>query len=138
MRNFRLSRRALLRGTGACLALPYLEAMLPAPSQAQAANKPLRFIVWTLPDGVRMDAWTPAQTGAGYTLTPILQPLAAYRDRFNVVSGLQQTAWLKGPGGGHANGIPNFATAVPSLVELSKTVMVLKAAAVPVSVTVLP
>ena len=77
MRNFHLSRRAFLRGSGACLALPALEAMLPRRARAQATTKPLRFIVWTLPDGVRMDAWTPTQTGSGYTLTPILQPLAA-------------------------------------------------------------
>jgi len=91
MRNFHLSRRAFLRGSGACLALPALEAMLPMRARAQATTKPLRFIVWTLPDGVRMDAWTPTQTGSGYTLTPILQPLAAHRARFNVVSGLANT-----------------------------------------------
>ncbi len=93
MRNFRLSRRTFLRGSGACLALPWLEAMLPARGRAQqsAAGKPLRFIVWTLPDGVRMDAWTPAETGAAYTTTPILKPLEAYRDRFNLISGLANT-----------------------------------------------
>jgi hypothetical protein len=100
MRNFQLSRssilqgtlsrRALLRGAGACLALPALEAMLPRRAQA-AAPKPLRFIVWTLPDGVRMDAWTPKETGAAYTITPILKPLEAHRARFNLISGLANT-----------------------------------------------
>jgi hypothetical protein len=93
MRNFQLSRRTLLRGSGAALALPWLEAMLPRRAHAQpmASSKPLRFIVWTLPDGVRMDAWTPTETGAGYTITPILKPLEPYRASFNVVSGLANT-----------------------------------------------
>lgn len=93
MRNFQLSRRALLRGTGACLALPWLEAMLPRRgfAQAGATAKPLRFIVWTLPDGVRMDAWTPKEAGAGYAATPILTSLEPYRAQFNIISGLANT-----------------------------------------------
>src|ERR1051325_4559344 len=92
MRNFRLSRRTFLRGSGACLALPWLEAMLPQRVLGQQAPaKPLRFIVWTLPDGVRMDAWTPKESGATYTTMPILQPLDAYKARFNLVSGLANT-----------------------------------------------
>jgi hypothetical protein len=92
MRNFQLSRRALLRGTGAALALPWLEAMLPRRAYAQAgAAKPLRFIVWTLPDGVRMDAWTPKETGAAYTMMPILKSLEPYRAKFNLVTGLANT-----------------------------------------------
>jgi hypothetical protein len=92
MRNFQISRRAILRGAGACLALPWLEAMVPRHVRAQQAGaKPLRFIVWTLPDGVRMDAWTPKATGNGYAITPILKPLEAHRERFNVVSGLANT-----------------------------------------------
>jgi hypothetical protein len=92
MRNFQLSRRALLRGASAGLALPWLEAMLPRAAHAQpGAAKPLRFIVWTLPDGVRMDAWTPKESGAAYTITPILKPLEAYRANFNVISGLANT-----------------------------------------------
>ena len=93
MRNFRLSRRSLLRGAGASLALPCLEAMLPrtARGQQMPSTKPLRFIVWTLPDGVRMDAWTPTETGAAYTTTPILKPLEPYRANFNVISGLANT-----------------------------------------------
>src|SRR6185295_12294548 len=43
------------------------------------------------PDGVRMDAWRPKETGASYTTTPILKPLEAYRSTFNVISGLANT-----------------------------------------------
>jgi hypothetical protein len=53
--------------------------------------------------------------GKGYAITPGLTALAAFQNDFNVISGLQQTAWNKGPGGGHANGMPDFATAVPSI-----------------------
>jgi hypothetical protein len=93
MKRFELTRRACLRGAGVALALPMLEAMVPRVARAQKAGaaKPLRLVVWTLPDGVRMDAWTPKQTGAGYTTTPILQPLDAYKSQFNVITGLANT-----------------------------------------------
>lgn len=92
MRHFKLSRRALLRGAGASLALPALEAMLPGLARSQpSAAKPLRFIVWTWPDGARMDAWSPKESGEGYTSTPILAPLEPYRKSFNVISGLANT-----------------------------------------------
>jgi hypothetical protein len=93
MQRFELSRRAVLRGAGVALALPMLEAMAPGVARAQkaGAGKPLRLVVWTLPDGVRMDAWTPKTTGAGYATTPILQPLDAWKAQFNVVSGLANT-----------------------------------------------
>src|SRR4029079_19300453 len=95
VRNFRLSRRAILRDAGVALGLPMLEAMLPvgrrARAQAAASGKPLRLLIWTFPDGVRMDAWTPKTTGANYTTTPILTPLAPYKSKLNVISGLANT-----------------------------------------------
>ena len=93
MQRFELSRRACLKGAGVALALPMLEAMVPSVARAQNAGaaKPLRLVVWTLPDGVRMDAWTPTTTGAGYATTPILQPLDAFKAQLNVVSGLANT-----------------------------------------------
>jgi hypothetical protein len=93
MRRFELSRRACLKGAGVALALPMLEAMVPAVARAQKAGaaKPLRLVVWTLPDGVRMDAWTPTTTGAGYATTPILQALDPWKASLNVISGLANT-----------------------------------------------
>jgi hypothetical protein len=82
-----LSRRACLRGLGASLALPWLEAMH-APRAHAAGPKPLRLLVVTAPHGIHMPAWTPRQTGAGYTLPPILQPLTPLRSELNVLSGL--------------------------------------------------
>jgi len=76
---------------------------------------PVRVMAFHFPHGVISSQWVPATSGKGYTITPGLSSLAAYQDDFNVVSGLQQTCWNKGPGGGHANGVPDFATAVPSI-----------------------
>ncbi len=82
-----ISRRAVLRGVGVSLTLPWLEAMGGKQALA-AAPKPLRFVVVTAPHGIHMPAWTPKQTGADYTLTPIMQSLAPLKSEFNVVSGL--------------------------------------------------
>jgi hypothetical protein len=85
-----LNRRTVLRGTGAVLALPLMDAMMPASSRAaeaaDAARKRLH-VIYT-PNGMMMENWTPAQAGGGYTLTPILKPLEPYRDKFSVISGL--------------------------------------------------
>jgi hypothetical protein len=85
-----MNRRTILRGTGAMLALPLMEAMMPASSvaaeMAQAARKRLH-VIYT-PNGMMMQNWTPAQEGEGYAITPILKPLEPYKDKFAVVSGL--------------------------------------------------
>lgn len=85
-----ISRRTLLRGAGTALALPLLDAMTPAfssPAQSspQAAKRLSFFIV---PNGIIMDQWTPAVVGEGYRSTPVLEPLAAFRDRSLVLTGL--------------------------------------------------
>jgi len=81
-----LPRRTFLRGLGATIALPMLDAMAPALS---AAPKPTpRFSFLYISNGVIQDQWTPATTGPGYELTPILKPLAAHKSDINVISGL--------------------------------------------------
>jgi len=120
VKPFRLSRRALLRGAGIGIALPTLDAMIDGRGHwygiAKAATPPpVRVMAFHFPHGVVLPQWVPATTGPNYAITPGLMPLSAFQADFNVISGLQQTAWLKGPGGGHANGVPDFATAVPSI-----------------------
>jgi Protein of unknown function (DUF1552) len=85
-----LPRRTFLRGVGATLALPLLDAMVPALSAAaDTAVKPVhRLGVVYVPNGIDMARWTPAATGSAFELTPILQPLAPFRDQMIVVSGL--------------------------------------------------
>jgi len=85
-----LSRRTILRGLGASVALPLLDAMIPARTAlAQTAAAPtLRFGTVYVPHGVIMDAWMPTQVGKDFELPLSLQPLAALRQHVNVVSGL--------------------------------------------------
>src|SRR6516225_2837843 len=83
-----IPRRAFLRGTGAALALPLLDAMTPAFATATARPTRLSFI--EVPNGIMMDKWTPATEGTSFALTPVLEPLAPFRDRMLVLSGLDQ------------------------------------------------
>jgi len=79
-------RRTFLRGLGTTLALPMLDAMVPA--LAAAPKAPPRFSFLYIANGVIQDQWTPKNTGADYELTPILKPLEAFKGDINVVSGL--------------------------------------------------
>ena len=84
-----LPRRTLLKGIGATLSLPFLEAMLPA-STLRAAAKPVRrFQAFYTPNGMAMEYWSPKTEGANFEMTPILEPLASYRDQMLVFSGLK-------------------------------------------------
>lgn len=83
-----IPRRTFLRGTGAVLALPVLDAMTPALSAE--TQWPIRMSFIEVPNGIMMDRWTPATEGADFELTPVLQPLAQFRDRMLVLSGLDQ------------------------------------------------
>ena len=84
-----LSRRALLRGAGAMLALPFLESMIPAgTARAAAATPRTRLACVYVPHGAVMSRWTPAQEGTQFEFPEILKPLEPFRDRVNVVSGL--------------------------------------------------
>jgi Protein of unknown function (DUF1552) len=85
-----LPRRTFLRGAGAALALPLLDAMVPPlTAVARTAAAPLRRIGFVyIPHGVIMDQWTPASEGTGFPLTQILTPLEPFRDSLVVVSNL--------------------------------------------------
>lgn len=107
-----LSRRTVLRGLGAALALPWLEAMGPRSAfAAPAAAAPLRTAFLYIPNGVQMDAWVPSEAG-DLKLTPTLEPLAALKDKISVLSGLtQRKAFANGDGGGdHARALSTFLT----------------------------
>jgi Protein of unknown function (DUF1552) len=84
-----LPRRTILRGIGASLALPFLEAMVPS---ARAAVKPVRrFLTFYVPNGMAMEYWSPKGEGTAFELSPILQPLAPFRDQMLVLSGLHSS-----------------------------------------------
>jgi hypothetical protein len=95
-----LSRRTFLRGTGAMIALPFLDAMAPAqtPVRRTAANPKTRFASFYVPHGATMDKWTPAAEGTGFAFTEILKPLEPFREHVNVISGLAHP-YVAGAGG---------------------------------------
>src|SRR5215468_7453190 len=83
-----IPRRTFLRGAGAALALPVLDAMTPA--LAADTKRPIRMTFIEVPNGIMMNKWTPATENADFALTPVLEPLAQFRDRMLVLSGLDQ------------------------------------------------
>jgi hypothetical protein len=85
-----LSRRTVLRGAGTALALPFLDAMVPAVSRLNAAAKPVnRFQAFYVPNGMAMEYWTPKGEGTSYQLSPIHEPLAKFKDQMLVMSGIK-------------------------------------------------
>ena len=82
-----LSRRHFLRGLGACMALPLLDAMTPLRAAAAGA-KPRRSVFVYIPNGVNGMTWQVTKAGRDLELSPSLQPLAAHREEFTVFSGL--------------------------------------------------
>ncbi|HIC56108.1 MAG TPA: DUF1552 domain-containing protein, partial [Acidobacteria bacterium] len=86
-----LPRRTVLRGLGTAMALPMLDAMVPALSGISGrAAEPVRRLGWVYcPNGMAMDAWMPAPKES-LELSTTLSPLAPYRDQTVVVSGLAQ------------------------------------------------
>jgi hypothetical protein len=83
-----LPRRTVLRGLGASVALPFLDAMLPV--RAQTPKKAVRrFQAFYTPNGMAMEYWTPKGEGTAFELSPILEPLAPFKDRMLVLSGIK-------------------------------------------------
>jgi Protein of unknown function (DUF1552) len=85
-----LPRRTVLRGLGTTLALPFLDAMVPFTRLAKAAVRPVhRFQAFYVPNGMAMEYWTPKTEGGAFELSPILEPLAPFRDQMLVLSGIK-------------------------------------------------
>jgi len=107
-----LHRRTVLRGIGAAVALPFLDAMLPAlTAEAKAAAAPRRFGAVYIPHGAMMDSFTPKSAAPGFELPPTLKPFEPVRDRLVVVSGLDGPPEPAG-GGGHAIGPASWLSGV--------------------------
>lgn len=117
---WQMPRRTFLRGLGTAVALPVLDAMLPARAQAataaggasSASGFPKRIAWIYVPNGKNMADWTPQTVGEAYELPMILEPLAAHRRDFSLVSGLAvDPANAHGDGGGdHARASAAFLT----------------------------
>ena len=98
--NRSLSRRALLRGAGVSVALPWLSAMRPALAKRADAAGPRRFAWIYVPNGVVQEAWHPTAAGPDWEATSSLEPLAPYRRQLNVFTGLDRE--FRGGTGVHA------------------------------------
>ncbi len=111
-----LSRRTLLRGLGTAIALPYLDAMVPAfgATTPSSAAKPVRMAFVYIPNGAVMQSWTPKTAGTEYEFTPTLKPLEPYRQDMLVLTGLaDRNGNALGDGGGdHARAAASFLTGV--------------------------
>ena len=113
-RDRSISRRSLLRGLTAfgapvAVGLPPLTAMFNAAGTAYAAGArgdaaapPNRFVLWFNGNGIPEKYWIPAETGADFTMTPCLAPLAPFRNDIHIITGLDNpAARLPGPGNDH-------------------------------------
>jgi uncharacterized protein DUF1552 len=84
----RIDRRTALKGLGAAVALPWLEAMTPVASAAPASQLPLRAAFLYVPNGIHMPDWTPTAEGALTELPKTLEPLKPFLGDINILSGL--------------------------------------------------
>lgn len=111
-----LNRRLFLRGAGAAIALPYLDAMVPAFAAARRleSDTPRRLAFVYIPNGVIQEAWTPLATGADFEFTRVLKPLEPYREDLLVLSGLtHNNGRALGDGAGdHARAASSFLTGI--------------------------
>ncbi|MCC6590576.1 MAG: DUF1552 domain-containing protein [Bryobacterales bacterium] len=107
-----LSRRALLRGLGAAVALPALDAMVPASRITGAAATRMLFLY--VPNGIVMEDWTPAESGKRFAFPRIMKPLEPMREKLSVITGLtHNTGRALGDGpGDHARAAASFLTGV--------------------------
>ena len=102
-----IQRRTFLKGAGAAMALPFLDAMTPALA-ASSATPPFRVGYVYLPTGRFMENWLPATTGANFEMTPTLAPFASHRDSMLVLSGLD----VKAGKGSHSGPCASYLTGI--------------------------
>ena len=108
-----LSRRTLLKGAGASIALPMLDAMQSAVA-APSNDAPVhRVAVVYVPNGIIMKDWVPSKTGTDFSFPRILKPLEPFRREITVISGLANTAARNAKGGGHAKASGSFLSGMP-------------------------
>jgi hypothetical protein len=109
-----LSRRAALRGAGATMALPLLEAMIPSARAMDAQKNVRRLQVMYSPNGMMMENFTPTKAGAEFEITPILKPLEPYREHLTVISNVAhaQAEALGDGSGDHGRSCGTYLTGV--------------------------
>lgn len=111
--HMRTTRRNLLRGLGAAIALPWLESLPRVAAAATTQRPPVRMCCWYVPNGVHLPAWFPDREGVLTDLPESLRPLSFARDYVNCFHGLtHNTAMTNGDeeGCGHGQGSASFLT----------------------------
>ncbi|HEX4645305.1 MAG TPA: DUF1552 domain-containing protein, partial [Verrucomicrobiae bacterium] len=105
MKNWQISRRTMLKGVGAVLSLPLLEAMGPLPLLAGAGGPagatrkyPVRMAALYMPNGVNPHTWTPKGQGADFEFSPTLEPLRKLKDQILVLTQLMNAKTDTGDG----------------------------------------
>jgi len=109
-----ISRRTILRGAGTAIALPLLDAMVPAFAPAATTAPVRRFGVVYHPNGVIYDQWLPTGAGSQFELSPTLKGLESFKDKLIVVTGLfsDQAEPLGDGGGDHSRACGSYLTGV--------------------------
>ena len=106
-----MARRSFLRGVGTTIALPFLDAMVPAFAPAATTKAPVRMAFLYVPNGIIMNQWTPTVAGRGFELPRILKPLEPFREDLLVLTGLAHRMG-EGSAGDHARAAATFLTGV--------------------------
>lgn len=103
-KKWHISRRRMLKGMGACIALPFLEAMsIPGFGYTSPGKSPIRSAFFYMPNGVHPDRWTPEKTGTDFALTPQLLPLEKFQKDILVLGELMnKNSIFKGADGHYA------------------------------------
>lgn len=117
-KNWEISRRRMLKGMGACIALPFLEAMSPSSVLASPSIRaPKRAVFMFAPNGVCPGKWSPKGVGTDFELSPILQPLECFKDKLLVMQQLMNK-WSTFGVEGHYTKTGNFLTSL----EVARTI----------------
>lgn len=113
-KKWQISRRKMLKGMGACIALPYLEAMsIPRIPYGQKGPFPTRSAYLFMPNGVHPDRWTPEKFGSEFELSPLLQPLAPHKQDLLILGQLMnKNSTVEGVDGHYAR-TANLLTSMP-------------------------
>ncbi|RYF12343.1 MAG: DUF1552 domain-containing protein [Deltaproteobacteria bacterium] len=106
-----LSRRRFLGTAGTLVALPFLESLVPRAARGAAVAAPQRLVIYTVPNGLYMNAWTPATAGTQFESTPLLAPFKGLRDYLLVLTNTANRAAMQPSNlGDHARGTGSMLT----------------------------
>ena len=117
-KKWQISRRRVLKGLGATIALPVLDAMSWPVTRTETIDKsPVRSVFMFMPNGVHPDQWTPEKTGTDFELTPQLRPLQNYKDDILILGELMNKNAIFEGSDGHYAKTANLLTSM----QISKT-----------------